>query len=248
MILLAKDAWEVKETKNKGHGLFAKKDIRAGVVVGDYLGRVMRTADVDIKGGETNLYLMYYHDKASIYPDLQKAGIHLLNHSCTPNTWIYVHQGHTLFFALRHIFSGEEITTSYMLSPKDEFCNPCSHVCKCASPMCTGSMHLPAERYAKWDIFQKEHSKKSRRKRIRYNKSLAPLSMYPKKIPDHPIYSLFGYVKGKSVVCEDKDIPKVNTLRSLIREKGRMVDFPNLNLKVYGVIDNKVISEALTTG
>ena len=247
MILLAKNAWEVKETKNKGRDLFAKKDIRAGVVVGDYLGRVMRTAEVSIEG-ETNLYLMYYHDKASIYPDLQKAGIHLLNHSCTPNTWIYVHQGHTLFFALRHIFSGEEITTSYMLSPKDEFCNPCPHVCKCASPMCTGSMHLPSERYAKWDIFQKEHSKKSRRKRIRYNKSLAPLSVYPKKIPDHPIYNLFGYVKGKSVVCEDKDIPKVNTLRSLIREKGRMVDFPNLNLKVYGVIDNKVISEALTTG
>ena len=82
MFLISKDYWEVRETKEKGRGVFAKKGIAAGTVVGDYLGRVIKTAEYDLDRDKEGLYLMYLTDEASIYPDLKKPGLHLFNHSC----------------------------------------------------------------------------------------------------------------------------------------------------------------------
>ena len=47
---LLKDAdWEVKKTKEKGRGVFCKKEIKAGTVIGDYLGKVIKTAEYDLE-------------------------------------------------------------------------------------------------------------------------------------------------------------------------------------------------------
>lgn len=195
MILLNEDSWEVKPTKYKGDGLFAKKEIKPGIVIGDYLGKVLRTAEADIPSEKESFYLMYYHDQASIFPDLTKPGIHLLNHSCMPNCAFFTFHGHILFFTLRKIFAGEELTVNYMLSPQDEFCNPCPHICKCESEFCTGTMHLSEDRYLKWREFQESQAKKTKRKRIAYNKDLPPLTSYPKLIPAYPIYNLLSSPK-----------------------------------------------------
>lgn len=241
MILLARDSWEVKKTKTKGRGLFTKAEIGAGVVIGDYLGTVVRTRDLNIHEDTQNLFLMYYHDEASIYPNLANDGIHLVNHSCTPNACMYVHAGHTLFFALRHIFAGEELTVSYMLSPKDELCNPCIHRCKCESAMCQKSMHLSKLRYEKWKIFQELNTKKSKRKRIKYYSQLVPLLAYPKRIADDPIYNLFGNDRENPYKSDEPNILNVGNLRALIRETGRVIEFAKLNLKVCGIVDNLAI-------
>ena len=243
MILLPKDSWEVKKTETKGRGLFTKREIGAGVVIGDYLGTVVRTRDLEIREDVQNLFLMYYHDEASIYPDLANDGIHLVNHSCTPNACMYVHAGHTLFFALRQIFAGEELTVSYMLSPQDEQCNPCIHRCKCESIMCQKSMHLSQLRYEKWKIFQELNTKKSKRERIKYNKALLPLQTYPKQIADNPIYNLFGNDREDSYKSDEPNILNAGDLRALIRETGRVIEFTKLNLKVCGVADNLAISK-----
>src|SRR5687768_10758672 len=84
MFLLDASYWEVKTTKEKGRGVFAKKDIAPGIVIADYLGRVIKTAEEDTSEKD-GLYLLYYHDYASIYPaDLEAEGFHLVNHSCVP--------------------------------------------------------------------------------------------------------------------------------------------------------------------
>jgi len=154
MFLIKDDFWQVKRTKEKGLGIFAKKGIEAGTIIGDYLGKVIETARYDFNNDKDGLYLMYYTDEASIYPNLKKPGIHLLNHSCAPNCWIYTYQYHTLFFALRNIKPTEELTISYLLSPKGKSCNPCKHICKCNSKFCTGTMHLSKDKYKKWQKFQ----------------------------------------------------------------------------------------------
>src|ERR1035437_4421969 len=120
MILLANDYWEIRKTIKKGRGIFTKKDIPKGAIIGDYIGKVIHPRDAVVD--EENFYLMYYHDYAVIAPDLEKPGIHLLNHSCVPNVWLSIYQGHTLAFALDKIPKGEELTIPYLLSPKDEFC------------------------------------------------------------------------------------------------------------------------------
>ena len=247
MVLLSNQYWEIKETKNKGGGLFAKKAISPGVIIGDYVGKVLRTKEVDIDNKE-NLYLMYYHDQASIYPDLQKPGIHLLNHSCSPNSWLYIYRGHTLAFTLRQIFAGEELTISYLLAPCDEFCKSCNHVCKCESMVCRKTMHLSLEKYKKWRIFQEAKAKKDKREKIRYGKELPQLSRYPKTIPDNSIYDLFGNTQKPPESFATKTLPPIKEIRKLIRKTGRMIDFPATNTRIYGVLDNFVISKEISQG
>lgn len=244
MFLLPQDYWEIKKTKKKGRGIFAKKDINAGTVIGDYIGKVIKTAEEDTYE-EDGLYLMYYHDYASLYPpDINAAGVHLINHDCAPNTWMYTYQGHTLFFAIRHIFAGEEITVSYLLSP-DEACDPCTHQCHCENIICTQTMHLSKERYDKWNEVNEEQTAKTKRKRIRYGKELPQLDAYPQTIPDHPVYTLLGSSKKPSLSRDDEKLPSISEIRKIIRETGRTLAFPKLGLTVFGVDNNVIISQPL---
>ena len=190
MILLPETHWWVKKTKTKGRGIFAKKIISKGTVIGDYIGTIVRTKDVDLTNEAKNMYLMYYHDQASILPDLSKPGIHLINHSCSPNAWVYTLKRHTLVFALKDISPNEEITIDYLIAPKSKFCNPCTHECKCGSIKCRKSFHLAEMEFEKWRTFQDATIKSDRRERIRYGSTLKLLSNYPKKISDNYIKSI----------------------------------------------------------
>lgn len=188
MFLLNDSYWEIKKTKEKGFGVFAKEEIKAGTVISDYLGKVINIAEYDLKKDKKGLYLMYFTDQASIYPDLAKPGPHLINHSCNPNCWIYIYHGHTLFFALRKIKPCEELTISYLLSPKDKTCNPCNHNCKCESKFCTGTMHLSKDKYKRWQKFQDEEKKKTKIIKFVFGKNLSKFVSYPKTISNDPIY------------------------------------------------------------
>lgn len=189
MFLINKDCWEVKKTKEKGYGVFAKKKIKAGTLIGDYLGKVIETARYDLDKDKNGLYLMYLTDEASIYPNFKKPGTHLLNHSCAPNCWIYTYRGHTLFFALRDIGPREELTISYLLNPNDGACDPCPHVCRCESKYCMGTMHLPEDKFESWQKFQEKEKKKTKTAKFTFGKILPKLASYPKKIPANPIYA-----------------------------------------------------------
>jgi hypothetical protein len=246
MMLLEEDYWEVKKTEKMGRGVFARKAIKAGTVIGDYIGKVIRTADEDTLEKDNILYLMYYHDRASIYPiDTTAPGVHLLNHSCTPNIWIYTYKGHTLFFALRHIFPGEEMNISYLLSPLDAYCNPCTHLCHCGEAVCIGSMHLSEVRFKKWNAFNEREGKKTKKKRVRYGYELPRLSVYPKVIEDDPIYTLFGSSKVPPEILNDKKLPTVEQLRALLREKGKPLAFPSLKKRVVGIQDDQIILDSI---
>lgn len=245
MFLLSDDYLEIKKTKQKGQGVFSKKDIAAGTVIGDYIGKVLRTAEDDTLETDKGLYLMYYHDYASIYPvDIQAPGIHLLNHSCAPNCWMYTYKGHTLFFALRQIFAGEELTISYLLSP-DDACMPCKHLCKCESILCSKTMHPPQDKFDKWSKFANQQAKETKRARIRYGQPLPMLPSYPKIISDHPIYTLTGTLEKPSHILEGSKLPSQKKLRELIRITGRTLAFPKLQTRIIGIQNDTIISEAL---
>lgn len=194
MILLFDNYWEIKITKDKGNGLFAKKNILRGTVIGDYLGKILRPEDAVVN--EENFYLMYYSDRAVISPDLKKHGVHLINHSCVPNCFLYIYKGHTLAFALRKIKKGEELTIPYLLSPKDKFCNPCLHICKCKNANCSGTMHLSEDKFDKWQKFSTKQARKTKMEKITYGRNLQKLSKYPKKVSEdyiNKIKTIFNY-------------------------------------------------------
>lgn len=189
MFLIPDDFWNIRHTKDKGRGVFARKIIPAGTIIGDYIGTVIRTSMFDVERDAQALYLMYRTDETSIYPDLTVSGIHLINHSCQPNCWMYMYRGHTLFFALRDISVGEELTISYLLSPKDDTCAPCTHECKCKSFVCTGTMHLSPEKYEAWQKFQRTETKRSDVIRASIGTILPKLTAYPDIDIHHPIYA-----------------------------------------------------------
>jgi len=64
--LLPSKYWEIKNTKNKGAGLFGKNGYSQRLNHGDYLGKVIHPKDAVVD--EENFYLMYYHDAAAIVP------------------------------------------------------------------------------------------------------------------------------------------------------------------------------------
>lgn len=243
MFFLKDSEWETKKTEKKGRGVFTKVDIEPGTIIGDYLGQVVHPADEATIQDEACFYLMYYHDRASIFPDLKKPGIYLINHSCIPNVWMYTYRGHTLFFATRKIFKGEELLVNYLLSPLDESCKPCEHMCHCGTILCHSTMHLTEKKYDLWSEFHDKEMGETKRERIRYKTMLPPLDKYPNEIKDHPLYTMFGYPKESSLVVKGKKIPSTKDLRLLIRNSGRKLLFPELKIEILGIEDDVVYSK-----
>lgn len=155
MFLIPNIYWKVHQTNNRGKGVFCRKEIKAKTIIGEYTGEKIEIEKYDLDKDKNGLYLMFLNDKYAIYPDLTKPDIHLINHSCDPNCWIFNHGGHIYFFALRNIKVGEELTISYLIPPKGN-CNPCTHNCFCGSKNCTGSFHQTEKQYKMWQEFQKD--------------------------------------------------------------------------------------------
>lgn len=244
MFILPESSWEIKEVEGMGKGVFAKRDIPAGTVIGDYIGKILRPEEENDVDNEGHFYLMYYHDRASVYPDLKKPGIHLLNHSCAPNCWMYTYKGHTLFFAIRQIFKGEELTVSYLLSPLDKTCEPCTHLCHCKSPLCFQTMHLSPKRYDEWDAFHDKEAAKTKRERVTFGKTLSVLKEYPKNIPDNAMYVLFGAENHLPVKIDTSKIPSKHEVRKIIRDTGRKIQFSKLNIQIQGVFEDLIITKS----
>lgn len=244
MFLIPKDSWEIRTTAKKGRGIFALKDIGAGVVIGDYLGKVILESEEEKYEKKHGFYSMWYHNDVSIFPDPKKPGIHLVNHSCAPNCWMYTYKGHTLYSAIRKIFKGEELTISYLIGPQDDECKPCSDICRCESDFCAQTMHMPEKYYNAWIAYDDNREKKSKGKRVKLNTQLPHLKSYPKSIRDNQLYILIGNEKKKPGIYSDKKLPSVLEIRARIRETGKPLHFNKLNLTVYGVTNNLLISKA----
>lgn len=158
MILLPTSSFEVRETRSKGRGVFAKAEIHEGTIVAKYTGKIMRYEDIDYEKYED--YLMYYDDEYGIIPDLDTIGAHLINHSCSPNCFLFPFEKHIFFFAIQDIKAGQEITINYMMPPKSKSClKKCKHICRCRSKNCKGTMHLSEADFAWWQELICEHKK-----------------------------------------------------------------------------------------
>lgn len=147
---------------------------------------------------------------------------------------MYTYKGHTLYFAIRKIHKGEEITVSYQVSPIDEDCDPCVHICFCDAPTCTGTWHMPQAKYDAWRVFDEKEEAKTKKAAVPLKQHLTFLDRYPEKIKDNAIYKLFGADKKTPKVFSDKTFPSIKTIRSEIRKTGRKLKYPNLGIIILG--------------
>lgn len=242
MFLLPTTTWEIRKRayknaegkKKQNRGIFAKKDIEAGTIIGDYLGLLIPIKDEEKYENGKELYLMYYDEKATIYPDVKAPGLHLFNHSCEPNCFMYTYKGRAIYFAIRKIFKGEEMTISYQMSPIDEECKPCIHACLCGTLSCTGSWHMTQGKYDAWLVFDEKEAKKTRKSREAIGQRLQFLDTYPDSIKDNQFYTLFGSMKKSPKIMAEKTFPGIKTIREEIRNSGRRLRYPSLGITIVG--------------
>jgi hypothetical protein len=246
MFILDESFWEVKQTEKMGRGIFAKKDIKGGTVLGDYLGKIIAPED---EPDDATLYAMYYSDNATILPDPKDIGVHIINHSCMPNCESYTYQNHILYFALRKIFEGEELTINYNLGPADEECDPCTHTCLCNTPLCRGSQHTSEESIKIWQKMLKGNPDTvlNLAPPVPYGEQLGKLSAYPDHIEDNPYFDLFANINRQPVLSEENVIPSDKELRKRIRENGLPIFFKNVNSCICGVTYKLILSLPTST-
>jgi len=60
MFLLPDSYIEIKKTGKKGRGVFAKKDVRAGTIIGDFLGKIVNDEEADKLEKKYGLYATYF--------------------------------------------------------------------------------------------------------------------------------------------------------------------------------------------
>ena len=250
MFLLPKSSYTVRTLKKTGRGVFATRDIKAGTVIGDYIGTIIKSDSND--ENKNGLYDMRGGLKYDILANPKKDGIHLINHSCANNCDAYPYRGHVLYVALRKIYKGEEITVNYGLGGADEDDIVCKkHACHCGSRICSGTMHEDEAQYNPWyeaweKLIKQQFGRWYRSVPGKYGSELPALSSYPSyiKTDDPKIYpSILGSEKKSPLICRDTALPSLIELRKRIRKSGRRLSFPRLHFVLYGIKNNLLLAE-----
>ena len=118
-----------------GRGCFAGVAFKRGRKVGELIGERIPNREAArrvAKGGKIRICEL--DDQWSIDASRGGDASAFINHSCEPNCYSRITRGHMLFFALRDIAAGEEITLDY---------TPSQHPgrrCTCGAASCRGVM------------------------------------------------------------------------------------------------------------
>lgn len=123
----------VRESLNKGHGVFAALGFAPGDEVLEFRGPALDAAEVPFPlRAEKDHYL-----QIDVRTYLGPSGWidDLVNHSCDPNCWVKVEDGRALLLARRPIEPDEEITFDYSTTSTDDPLS-WSMFCACKSAKC----------------------------------------------------------------------------------------------------------------
>lgn len=240
MFLLPNSAVEIKQAAKKGRGVFSKKNIKAGTVIGDFLGKIISDKEANKLEKKFGFYVAYYVNNHSIFPDLKQKGVHLINHSCMPNCEIIPYQGHLIFFASRYIFAKEELTISYGIEGPTTS-EETNYPCFCESLLCNGTMFIAKKnRKEIEELFERKLRIFS--KIIKTNTVLEKLSVYPNNIRDYGFINLYPNLDKKPLILNNLKLPKLEEIRKIIRNKGRVIYFNLLGIKIIAINKYLVIS------
>ncbi len=115
-------------------GAFARKSIRSGTRVIEYVGEKISKEVSEERLLESNPYIFVLDDTFDLDGDVDWNPAKYLNHSCSPNCESDVVDGRVWILALRPIKPHEELTYNYGfdLSEFGEY------PCECGSPDCLG--------------------------------------------------------------------------------------------------------------
>lgn len=124
---------EIRNTQNKGKGMFAIDFIKKGEVVVIWGGNYVDKKKADIEKNNGKLVMQFDENLFSV-EDRGESDTYFINHSCNPNVWM--HDTFSLE-TMRNINKGEELVADYVIWETDE--NKISKwKCSCGSSNCRG--------------------------------------------------------------------------------------------------------------
>jgi SET domain-containing protein len=130
---------EIKPSKIHRWGVYAGENIPARRKVIEYTGE--RISRIETRRRSEQQARMIYLFTLDNYWTLDGAvggsGAQYINHCCEPNIKTVIQKGHILYFSVRTIRKGEELTVDYHFA-KDIERIPC----KCGAAQCRGTINL----------------------------------------------------------------------------------------------------------
>ncbi|HTY94875.1 MAG TPA: SET domain-containing protein-lysine N-methyltransferase [Steroidobacteraceae bacterium] len=153
--LTAKAALLIKVRKSKvhGQGVFARRRIRKGTRIIEYVGdrishaRANRRYD-DHDANDNHTFLFAVDRNVVIDATVDGNDSRFINHSCDPNCESNIENRRVFIDAIRTIEPGEELSYDYQIGrePDDPPDVDVIYACRCGADTCRGTMLWPARR------------------------------------------------------------------------------------------------------
>jgi len=143
----------VRNSPVHGYGCFARRDIKKGQRLIEYVGDRISHKDADKRyedaDPDDNHTFLFIADRKTVI-DATHGGneSRFINHSCDGNCTSEIEKGRVFIDATRDISKGEELGYDYQI-PRDKNDPPNVdevYACRCGSPKCRGTMLWPAKR------------------------------------------------------------------------------------------------------
>jgi len=136
MNLKLADGLSIRKSPINGKGCFATAPFKRRRKIAEYTGERIPDLEAQRRAGRAKLRICDIDGRWSIDGSRGGNGTHYINHSCKPNAYMKTLYGHVLFFALRDVRPGEEITVDY-----EDTLHPDSKRCHCRAPNCRGTIN-----------------------------------------------------------------------------------------------------------
>ena len=121
-----------------GRGCFATIPFPRGRKIAEYTGELIPDVEATRRGEKRRVLRICAIDYDwSLDGSRGGNGTHYINHSCDPNAYMKTLYGHVLFFALRDIEPGEEITVDYQTTLHSD-----KKRCYCGAASCRGRINI----------------------------------------------------------------------------------------------------------
>lgn len=127
----------IAHSQIEGKGCFATRFFPKRRKFAEYTGELITSAEAARRArGRRRLRICAINSRWSLDGSCGGNGTHYVNHSCAPNAFMKITHGHILFFALRDIHPGEEITVDYVLTHHSN-----RKRCQCGAASCRGTIN-----------------------------------------------------------------------------------------------------------
>lgn len=146
----------VKESQIHGRGVYADESIKEETKIIEYTGEKItgkegdRRSEIDKK----LTYIFMLNDEYDIDGNVNGNDARLINHSCSPNSYIDIIDDHIWIISERDIVKGEELTYDYVFDA-DEL-----EECICGSKTCRGYLNDPDSKETKELLEKRDNSNK----------------------------------------------------------------------------------------